>query len=453
MELKQILERLTELKAEIGELGKLPKEVLQKINYKFRLDWNYYSNRMEGGTLTREETRSVMVGNITVAGKPIKDVMEMNGHDAVVREILRMGKGEVRISEKRIKEIHKAILKETDDPIKNRQIGTWKTEPNEIINYKDEKISFTAPADVADEMHELLNKTNAQLDVYFAGKKEAQHPLIIAADFHLGFVTIHPFFDGNGRTARILMNLILIAGGYPPIIITDSGKQAYYQYLADIQAYGGDKELMYFQMAGLELKSLMLVLKASKGEDIEEEDDLDKRLEMLKRISETNEENIVRLHKKDIDINSFISLVINPLAHAIHGQFTKLEQLFADNYIETRVDQTGVKQKPPIAIGNTVINVFAEAASNNQKEFQLTISHLQYKKAGLKAFDVYWALVLKFEDSKYIISYEGGSDKDLIIKLYHQTLSKTDTMEIAKGYFKYVLDKIEYNLENLNNDR
>ncbi|MCG2420087.1 Fic family protein [Aequorivita sp. F47161] len=453
MELKQILERLTELKSEIGDLGKLPKEVLQKINYKFRLDWNYYSNRMEGGTLTREETRSVMVGNITVDGKPIKDVMEMNGHDEVVREILRMGKGEVRISEKRIKEIHKAILKETDDAGKNKQIGKWKTAPNEIINYKGEKISFTAPADVADEMHELLNKTNAQLDAYFAGKKEAQHPLIIAADFHLGFVTIHPFFDGNGRTARILMNLILIACGYPPIIITDNSKQAYYQYLADIQAYGGDKELMYFHMVGLEHRSLMLLLKAAKGEDIEEEDDLDKRLEMLKRISETDAENIVRLHKKDININSFVSSVINALAHAIYDQFIKLEPLFADNYIETRVDQTGVKQKPPIAIGNTIMNVFAEPTSKNRKEFRLTMSHLQYKKAGLKAFDVYWELVLKFEDSKYIITYEGSNDKNLIGKLYHQALSKTDIKQIAKNYFKYVLDKIEYNLENLNNDR
>lgn len=453
MKLIQILERLREVKSEIDELGKLPKEVLQKINYKFRLDWNYYSNRMEGGTLTREETRSVMVGNITVDGKPMTDVMEMNGHDLVVREILKMGSGEVRISEKRIKDIHKAILQETEDVDRNRQIGNWKLTPNEIINYKGEKISFTAPADVADEMHALLNKTNAQLDAYFAGKKDAQHPLIIAADFHLGFVTIHPFFDGNGRTARILMNLILIACGYPPIIITDTEKLAYYQYLADIQAYGGDKELMYAQMAGLEMRSLMLVLKAAKGEDIEEEDDLDKRLEMLKRKSETNEENIVRLHKNDIDINSFISSVINPLANAINNQFIKLEEFFADNYIEILADQTGVKQKTPIAIENTVINVFAEATSKNRKEFRLIISHLQYKKAGLKAFDVYWALVLKFEDSKYIISYEGGSSKDLISRLYHHSLSETEIKEIANVYFKYVLDKIEYNLENPDNDR
>lgn len=451
MKLQEILERITELQTEISELGKLPKEVLQKINYKFRLDWNYYSNRMEGGTLTREETRSVMVGNIRVDGKPIKDVMEMNGHDEVVRELLKMGKGEVRISERRIKEIHKTIIKETEDPDKNKQIGKWKTAPNEIINYRGEKISFTAPTDVAAEIHDLLNQTNAELDAYFAGKKEGKHPLIIAADFHLGFVSIHPFFDGNGRTARILMNLILISCGFPPIIITDNGKRAYYQYLADIQAYGGDKELMYYQMAVLEMRSIIMVLNAAKGEEIEEEDDLDKRLEMLKRIAISDDENIVRLHKKDIDINSFISFVINPLAQAVRGQFIKLEPLFADNYIETRVDQTGVKQKPPIAIGNTIMNVFAEARTTNQ--FHLAISHLQYKNAGLNAFNVYWSLELNFEDSKYILSYDVGGNKQTLTKLYHQHLSEVEVKTIANSYFKNVLDQIEVNLERMDNGK
>lgn len=325
MKLIQILERLREVKSEIDELGKLPKEVLQKMNYKFRLDWNYYSNRMEGGTLTREETRSVMVGNITVDGKPMTDVMEMNGHDLVVREILKMGSGEVRISEKRIKDIHKAILQETEDVDRNRQIGNWKLTPNEIINYKGEKISFTAPADVADEMHALLNKTNAQLDAYFAGKKEAQHPLIIAADFHLGFVTIHPFFDGNGRTARILMNLILIACGYPPIIITDTEKLAYYQYLADIQAYGGDKELMYAQMAGLEMRSLMLVLKAAKGEDIEEEDDLDKEINLIQLQNQNKE-----LTKAPLLVFQVFEVVEEGIWKKLETTLTKFNKLFSD---------------------------------------------------------------------------------------------------------------------------
>jgi Fic family protein len=118
MTTNKIIEEIEALKQQIDSHGKFPEGVLKKINYKFRLDWNYYSNRMEGGTLTRDETRSVMVGNVSVEGKPLKDVLEMNGHDEVVREILRMGTGKKRLSEKRIKEVHKAIIKEEDDPEK-----------------------------------------------------------------------------------------------------------------------------------------------------------------------------------------------------------------------------------------------------------------------------------------------------------------------------------------------
>ncbi len=97
----------------------LPADLLKKINYKFRLEWNYTSNSMEGNSLTRSETRSVMIGNITVDGKPIKDILEIKGHDEVISNIIKTGKGELNISEKRIKEIHTGIMHE-EDPVKKK---------------------------------------------------------------------------------------------------------------------------------------------------------------------------------------------------------------------------------------------------------------------------------------------------------------------------------------------
>ena len=282
MELQTLLDNIDDNRKQIESSGKFEDEVLNKIQYKFRLDWNYYSNKMEGGTLTRQETRSVMVGNVTVGGKPIKDVLEMKGHDNVVIDILKIGKGEIRISEKRIKDIHKAIMHE-ENPEHTKLIGDWKKEPNEIINYKGEKISFANPGDVAQKMHDLLNKTNASLDKYFNGSKDSIHPLLLAADFHLDYVTIHPFYDGNGRTTRILTNLILISCGYPPVIIKETDKTIYYQYLADIQAYGGDRNLFYEFMANRLLDSQKLVLDAIEGKDIEESDDVKKEIELLKK--------------------------------------------------------------------------------------------------------------------------------------------------------------------------
>jgi len=450
MKLKQILARLTELKSEIGEMGKLPKEVLQKINYKFRLDWNYYSNRMEGGTLTREETRSVMVGNITVSGKPIKDVMEMNGHDEVVRELLRMGKGEVRISEKRIKEIHKAIIKETDDSDKNKQIGVWKMAPNEIINYKGEKIRFTAPGDVAAEMHDLLNRTNAQLDAFFANKKDAEHPLIIAADFHLGFVSIHPFFDGNGRTARILMNLILIACGYPPIIINDTDKKAYYQYLADIQAYGGDKVLMYQHMAELLLRSLTLVKDAAEGKDIEEKDDLDKRLDLLKKRTEAKNKNAIQLTKNDIDIFHFLDRNPILLSEALYRTHSELYSLFASNNVVIALNGKAKKVDAYEEIPIVTKNLYHDSGRLTINDYEIFFYCYQYKDAGTDSFDIKWGVKFVFEIARYEV-YVFNQDKPgklIFKKMYHQSL-EVDEIEIMQREYKMnTLDEIDAKHEN-----
>ena len=81
MDLAHYLEKIDHFQNQIALHGKLSDNILKRINYKFRLDWNYYSNSMEGNTLTEEETRSVMINNITLQGKPLKDILEMKGHD------------------------------------------------------------------------------------------------------------------------------------------------------------------------------------------------------------------------------------------------------------------------------------------------------------------------------------------------------------------------------------
>lgn len=122
MGLSLLLRKREQLQLQIAAHEKLSEEVLKRVNYKFRLDWNFYSNSMEGNTLTEKETRSVMINNITLEGKPLKDVLQMKGHDEVISEILKIGKSEIRLLEKQIKEIHKAIMRE-DDPEQQKKIG------------------------------------------------------------------------------------------------------------------------------------------------------------------------------------------------------------------------------------------------------------------------------------------------------------------------------------------
>jgi Fic family protein len=269
MALKELIKKIDELQAQIQAHGKLDNETLKKINYKFRLDWNYNSNVMEGNSLTKLETRSVMINNITVEGKPLKDVLEMRGHDEVITNILKIGKAELNLSEKRILEIHKGIMYE-DDPEKKKEIGVWKKDNNYLYNYKNERIDFIPHTEVKEKMHELINWLNTQKEkiksnVGAIHDSPLLHPAVLAFEFHLRYVNIHPFYDGNGRTARIFTNLILIAYGYPPVIVKLEERERYYQYLADIQGYGGPPDLFYEFMGGLLVRSQEEVLKESNG--------------------------------------------------------------------------------------------------------------------------------------------------------------------------------------------
>ena len=254
MKLRQLLTEIDAKQAQIEAFGQLDPEVLKKIQYKFRLDWNYHSNALEGNSLTKQETRSVMINNVTVEGKPLKDVLDVRGHDNVVSEIMKIGKGEVTLSEKRIKQIHRAIIHE-DDPSKQALAGQWKTENNHLFNYRGEKFEFTPWVEVPDKMHELVNWFSSERNKLLSSDEDGMHPAILAFEFHLRYVTIHPFYDGNGRTSRILMNLILISLGYPPVVVRLEEKDAYNRYLADIQAYGGQSDLFYSFMAERLLKS------------------------------------------------------------------------------------------------------------------------------------------------------------------------------------------------------
>lgn len=269
MALTDKLLQIDELQQQINNYGKLPGEVLKKINYKFRLEWNYTSNSMEGNSLTKSETRSVMIGNITVNGKPIKDILEVKGHDEIINNILKIGRGELNLSEQRIKDIHTGIMHE-EDPEKKKMIGVWKKENNYLYNYKNERFDFVAPADVPGRMHALINWLNTEKEKIARNAKDAMHPVAMALKFNLDYIGIHPFYDGNGRTSRIFTNLVLIAYGYPPLYIKENERSGYYQYLGDIQGYGGEPDVFYDYMAGLVMRSQELVINIIEGKEIEE---------------------------------------------------------------------------------------------------------------------------------------------------------------------------------------
>jgi Fic family protein len=447
MRFNDILVLIEQNQQKISAYGKFDDAILKKINYKLRLDWNYYSNRMEGGTLTKAETRSVMVGNIDVKGKPLKDVFEMTGHDKIVLEVLKMSKGELRIAEKRIKDIHKTIMYEEADE-KALQIGKWKSHANEIINYKGEKIAFTSPADVAEEVHRIINAVNAELDKFYSDKK-SKHPIEIAAQFHIDFVSVHPFYDGNGRTTRILTNIILMACDYPAIIVKDEHKQAYYKLLGDIQAYGGKTDLFYSFIAERVLETQQLIIDALEGKEIDDLDDFDKEIQIFKKQLEAKQ-LLGSVKKSNEVIHHIYFNCIKKLFDTIEQKHNSFDNLFSENeYLRNINREYPIKNNETFlddAISqliNNESNEFSEYINKDINSLGFFIYHKNFQKDGLNMFDANYSISVELDDYQFHISSDGVGKFSYA---YDSLPNEEDISRIVKTIMKAHLDELKKNM-------
>ena len=272
-----------QLKAELDLLRPIAKEQEARVLQKFRLDWNYHSNHLEGNSLTYGETKALLLFGITAQGKPLKDTLEITGHNEAINWVLEMVSGDRPLTENFIRELHSLLLKDSYKESKNekgeiipRKIssGKYKTTPNHVQTITGEIFYFATPEETPAKMHDLVNWYNEKTI-----EKNA-NPLLIAAEFHYKFIRIHPFDDGNGRTARILMNFILMKFGYPPVIIKTEDKANYFAALQ--MADAGNIEVFINYIAQNLKRSLEIMIAGAKGEEIEEdENDVAKKIKTL----------------------------------------------------------------------------------------------------------------------------------------------------------------------------
>lgn len=272
------------LKNELDSIRPLSKEQEEIIMQKFRLDWNYNSNNLEGNSLTYGETKALLLHGITAQGKPLKDHFEITGHDEAIKWIEDLVTGDFPLTENFIRELHTLLLKSpyevkaiTSDghPTTRRiAVGQYKTAPNHVKTKTGEIFRFATPEETPAKMHDLISWYRSE-----SGKPNV-NPIILAAEFHYRFIRIHPFDDGNGRTARIIMNFILMKFGYPPVIIKTEDKENYFSALQ--QADGGEIEPFINYIGQNLIRSLEIMISGAHGEDIEEEDDALKELALLK---------------------------------------------------------------------------------------------------------------------------------------------------------------------------
>ncbi len=187
------------------------KQVLNLCNY-YKVDFVYASNAMEGSTLTLSETKVVIEDGITIGGKSIRDHLDAIGNAKAFDYMWELAK-EAVISEQDIKTIHQICFQANEanaGQYRNVNVLISGSKYNELIpDYKD----------VPKLMREFCQKLTEQ--------SSSLHPAVYAANMHRQFVYIHPFIDGNGRVARLIMNHALLAHGYPIVVISPKFKNNY----------------------------------------------------------------------------------------------------------------------------------------------------------------------------------------------------------------------------------
>ncbi len=212
-----MFETIDTLKARLDALRPLPAHSVQSLHEALVLEWTYHSNAIEGNTLTLKETKVVLEG-ITVGGKSMREHFEAINHKEAIEWVETVVARQEPFSERLIKSVHQLVLKN----INNDQAGRYRQE-NVIIAGAE----HTPP----DHLH--LQQLMSDLVSWY--QQQDYHPVERAARLHADFVGIHPFVDGNGRTARLLMNFDLMTSGYLPVIIKAENRLAYYEALDKAQ--------------------------------------------------------------------------------------------------------------------------------------------------------------------------------------------------------------------------
>lgn len=187
----------------------------KQLRDKLVIEWTYNSNAIEGNTLTLSETKVVLENGLTIRGKSLKDHLETINHKDAIEYIENLVEKNNELSEHDIKSIHHLILKE----IETVNAGKYRNQNVFISGAKHVPPTYMS---VPYEMQKLIERYQ---------NWKSLHPVIRAGFLHGEFVKIHPFIDGNGRTARLLLNFELILSGYPPIVIKTENRVDYYDAL------------------------------------------------------------------------------------------------------------------------------------------------------------------------------------------------------------------------------
>jgi Fic family protein len=207
--MEKLLQDIAAKKARLDELRPLSLAALRELQKYYDVDLTYTSNAIEGNTLTLRETAEVIEHGITVGGKKLKDHLEAVDHYEAVLWMREIASQDIPINETVVRELHRKIVARSEPEI----AGIYSPHRRRIAG---SPVVFPNPLKVPDLMRDF-------------GVWLETAPLTpgTAFDVHFQLTAIHPFTDGNGRTARLLMNMMLVRGGYVPVTVRPEDRKRY----------------------------------------------------------------------------------------------------------------------------------------------------------------------------------------------------------------------------------
>ena len=334
--MSDVLERIDRLKQELDAVRPLPPDTVARVGQKLRIESSYHSNAVEGNSLTLGETRSLILHGLTAHGKPMRDHLDIEGHNEAVKAVEDAVSGQRGLTEVFIRQLHAVLLKESYEvdaqtpngsPARHRiEIGAYKSRPNNVRTSTGEIYYFTSPEQVKPAMSDLMAW-------YDAREAAGEHPVALAAAFHYRFVRIHPFDDGNGRMARLLMNMILIRHGYTVAIVRREDRDLYIQELEQADKTEDLAQFIDYIASCCEY-ALDLHLKAARGEPVEQPDDIDREIALFKQSFVRREST-----DKQVDVKKYVEGIVCPFREFCVSKI----DLFSDIFSSTSNPMCNVK--------------------------------------------------------------------------------------------------------------
>lgn len=225
------LKRLSTKKAKLDSLRPIPAIAVKNIKESLDLEWTYNSNAIEGNTLSIRETQMVIEEGVTIKGKSLREHFEVVNHQEAIEFIEKLAQKNVPLTARNILDVHELVLQKIEKDFAGR--------------FRDGGVRITGANFAPPNAHKVPDMVDELVE--WLDEVAAEHPVLVNTHFHYRLVWIHPFFDGNGRTARLICNLLLLKKGYPPAIILKNDRKKYYDALN--KANQGDYSKLWLVVA------------------------------------------------------------------------------------------------------------------------------------------------------------------------------------------------------------